>query len=110
MEPKGAAIIPILIGGAVLGIGFGLTGHCPSTGLACAAAGRVDALITVVGMFAGTLVYLLLEPLVMPGLNSAMNYGKVTLPSVTGTNAASWVLPIIGAGMGVLWMTRSRGR
>ena len=49
---KPAAIAAVLIGGGLLGVGFGLTGYCPGTGLACVMAGRIDALITVLGMFA----------------------------------------------------------
>lgn len=37
---KPAVLLSVLLGGGLLGIGFGMTGYCPGTGLACAAAGR----------------------------------------------------------------------
>lgn len=77
--------------------------------MASAAAGRLDALITVAGMFVGALVFLLVDPLIMPGLRSTLNYGKTTLPALTGTDAAVWVLPMFGVGAVVLWLTRPRG-
>ena len=47
---KPAVILPVLLGGGLLGVGFGMTGFCPGTGLACAAAGRGDAWVSVLAM------------------------------------------------------------
>jgi uncharacterized membrane protein YedE/YeeE len=105
---KPAAVWSVLLGGALLGIGFGLTGYCPGTGLACAAAGRLDALVTVIGMLAGALVYILIYPSVAAPLDAALNYGKVTLPEVTGIPRAVWVVGLVGAGVIVLALTRPR--
>ncbi len=102
---KPATMVTILLGGALLGIGFGMTGYCPGTGLVCAAAGRIDALITVAGMFAGALVYILIYPSIVLPLEKIANYGKVTLPELTKTSAAVWVLPIVAAGTVVLLLT-----
>jgi uncharacterized membrane protein YedE/YeeE len=105
---KPAQIVVNLVGGVVLGIGFGLTGYCPGTGLACAVAGRLDALVTVVGMFLGALAYILVYPAIVPSLESLGDYGKATLPQITGTDPAWWVLPIVAAATFVLWLTRPR--
>lgn len=105
---KPAALISVLIGGTLLGVGFGLTGYCPGTGLACAAAGRIDAFITVLGMFAGALVFILIYPHVVVPIEKIANYGKVTLPEITGL--ASWMLvvPIAVIGSVVLYITRPK--
>jgi hypothetical protein len=58
IEP--ALILTLLIGGALLGTGLGLTGFGPATGLASAASGRIDALVTVIGMIFGAHVYILI--------------------------------------------------
>ncbi len=108
MDVKSAEIISILVGGALLGVGFGLTGYCPGTGLACAAAGRFDALITVIGMLFGALAYIYVYPYVNKPLTSVMNYGKVTLPERAGMNPAVFVIPIVVIGVLVLWLTRTR--
>jgi len=108
MSVKPAAIITVFIGGALLGVGFGITGYCPGTGLACAAAGRLDALITVIGMFFGALAYILIYYKMAVPLEKNFNYGKVTLPEVTNTNPAIWVLPIVIVGALLLLVTAPR--
>lgn len=100
---KPAAVLTVFIGGALLGVGFGITGYCPGTGLACAAAGRIDALITVLGMFVGAIY-----PMVVVSLEQHFNYGKVTLPELTNTSSAVWVLPIVLVGVLILWVTAPR--
>ena len=105
---KPAVILPVLIGGALLGIGLGLTGFGPATGLASAASGRVDALVTVIGMIFGAHVYILIYPSIVVPLERILNFGSVTLPQITGASAASWVVPIFAAGLLVLFITRSR--
>ncbi|MFP4106063.1 MAG: YeeE/YedE family protein [Phycisphaerae bacterium] len=105
---KTASLLSNLIGGSLLGIGFGITGYCPGTGLACAAAGRLDALVTVLGMFVGAGTFILIYPYVMPQLNSVLAYGKKTMPEITGTRPAWWVLPIVGVGTVVLILTKPR--
>lgn len=108
LSHKPAAIITVLAGGALLGVGFGITGYCPGTGLACAAAGRLDALITVLGMFVGALVYILIYPIVVVPLEQNFNYGKVAIPEVTNTAASIWVLPIVIVGALLLLVTAPR--
>ena len=107
-DVKPATLVTVLIGGALLGIGFGMTGYCPGTGLACAMGGRFDALVTVIGMFAGALAYILIYPDVVPPLEKIANFGAKTLPQITSTDAAWWAGPIVGAGVIVLWATRPR--
>lgn len=105
---KPMVILPVLIGGAFLGIGLGLTGFSPATGLASAASGRIDALITVIGMIFGAHVYILIYPSIVVPLERILNFGSLTLPQITGASAASWVVPIFAAGSLVLFITRSR--
>jgi hypothetical protein len=105
---KPAVILTALIGGALLGTGLGLTGFGPATGLASAASGRLDALVTVIGMIFGAHVYILIYPSIVVPLEKILNFGSVTLPQITGDSAALWVVPIFAAGSLVLFITRSR--
>ncbi|MBN1764219.1 MAG: YeeE/YedE family protein [Sedimentisphaerales bacterium] len=102
---KPAAIVAVLLGGALLGVGFGLTGYCPGTGLACAAAGRLDALITVIGMFVGALVFILIYPSIVQPIDAIANHGKKMLPEITGISRTVWVLALSGVGFFVLLVT-----
>ena len=106
---KPAAILTVLIGGAFVGIGIGLTGFSPTTGLACAASGRIDALVTVIGMFFGAHVYILLYPSVVPPLEKIFNFGQVTLPQVTSTSQIVWIVPVFAVGLVALVLTRRGG-
>jgi hypothetical protein len=105
---KPAIILPVLIGGALLGIGIGLTGFGPATGLASAASGRIDALITVVGMIFGAHVYILVYPAIVVPLEKIFNFGNVTLPEITSASAATLVVPIFAVGSLVLFLTRNK--
>lgn len=49
----------VLIGGAMLGLGFAIAGYCPGTSLSAMATGRIDALIFVVGGLVGAFAYTL---------------------------------------------------
>ena len=105
---KPAVMIPVAVGGALLGFGFGMSGFCPGTGLACAAAGRGDAWISVAGMFLGALAFIVLSPAIVPGMSSMWDYGKTTLPQFTGYSAHIWVGGCVGLGGLVLFLTRPR--
>ncbi len=105
---KPAATLSVLLGGALLGVGFGLTGFCPGTGLACAAAGRMDALVSVAGMFLGALAYILIYPAIAAPLDAVANAGKVMLPEVTGVPRTVWTIGLIAVGAVILALTRPR--
>jgi len=105
---KPAIILTVLIGGALLGTGLGLTGFSPATGLASAASGRVDALVTVIGMIFGAHVYILIYPSIVIPLEKIFNFGSVTLPEITGSSITLWIIPIFVAGSLALFITRSR--
>ncbi len=109
LDIRPAAILTLLLGGAFVGIGIGLTGFSPTTGLACAASGRIDALVTVIGMFFGAHVYILIYPAVVPPLEKVLNFGQVTLPQVTGTSQIIWIAPVFAAGLVALVLTRRGG-
>lgn len=109
ISPKPAATLAVLLGGALLGIGFGLTGYCPGTGLACAASGRIDALVTVLGMFLGALVFIVIYPSLVQPIDAVANYGKVMLPDVTGVPRTIWVI-VLGVGGTLALVLTSRNK
>jgi len=54
-----SSYIGVIVGGAMLGLGFAVAGYCPGTSLTALADGRKDALIFVGGGLLGALLYTL---------------------------------------------------
>lgn len=74
---------PQLVGGAVFGIGFVFSGYCPGTAVAGLASGRLDALVTMIGIGAGSLVFAVLYPFI-EGFYLSSQMGAATLPKALG--------------------------
>lgn len=108
LDIKPAAILTVAIGGAFLGIGLGLTGFSPGTALASAASGRIDALFTIAGMLFGAHVYVLIYPLIVIPLERIVNWGSITLPQITGSSTALWVITLFATGSLALFLKRLR--
>jgi uncharacterized protein len=53
---------PMIAGGLLLGVGFIISGYCPGTSWVAAASGKLDGLVTVVGVALGGLAYAEVEP------------------------------------------------
>jgi uncharacterized membrane protein YedE/YeeE len=80
---------PQLVGGALFGIGFLISGYCPGTAVAGLASGRLDALVTLLGIGAGSLVFAVVYPALKTFYQSSA-MGRATLPGVLGLN--HWVV------------------
>ena len=52
-----SSYIGVIVGGALLGLGFAVAGYCPGTGLTALADGRKDALFFIGGGLLGALIY-----------------------------------------------------
>ena len=78
-------LVPQIVGGLLLGIGFVIGGYCPGTSCVSAATGRVDGIVYVAGMFAGVMVYAEAYPHML-GFVHMTSMGQITL-------ARLWDLP-----------------
>lgn len=76
-------VLPQIIGGLLLGIGFVIGGYCPGTSVVSAATGRYDGMVYLLGMFFGIFVFGEIFPLIEEFYNSTP-MGKVTLPEFLG--------------------------
>jgi uncharacterized protein len=74
-------LVPQIVGGLVLGVGFVVGGYCPGTSVASLATGRIDGFVYAFGIGAGTLVYAEVFPWIK-GFVNANDMGQVTLPEV----------------------------
>lgn len=70
-----------VVGGLLLGVGFVVGGYCPGTSVAAVATGKIDGLVYVLGIVAGTLTFAGLFPL-LRGLYLAGSAGAKTLPQI----------------------------
>jgi uncharacterized membrane protein YedE/YeeE len=50
-------LAPVMVGGLLFGIGMVVGGYCPGTALASVVAGKLDALLFLVGFFIGSLLF-----------------------------------------------------
>jgi hypothetical protein len=74
----------VIIGALVFGVAMMVLGYCPGTAVAACAEGRKDALMGVLGMIAGAVVYAEMFPWLKSTVLAMPDEGKITLPGVTG--------------------------
>jgi uncharacterized membrane protein YedE/YeeE len=90
---------PQMVGGALFGLGYLVAGYCPGTAVAGLGSGRLDALITIFGMIAGSLLFAVVFP-ALEHFYTSSGLGTFTLPNLLGVN--HWVviaLVVLIAGM-----------
>ncbi len=100
------SIKPMLVGGVVVGAvlfgsGVAILGYCPGTSVAAAGEGRRDAMVGVLGMFAGAVAFVSAYPLLKPVINGLGDAGKITLPQITHTSPWVWVAGLVGVAVAV---------
>jgi hypothetical protein len=73
-------LLPMAVGGLVAGLGFIIGGYCPGTSMVAVATGKLDAMVFVVGMVFGILVFGEMFPAIESFFNSG-DMGTITLPA-----------------------------
>lgn len=76
---------PQFLGGALFGVGFVVSGYCPGTAAAGLATGRLDALVVLLGIGAGSLLFAVLFP-VLESFYLSSEMGTATLQKLLGVN------------------------
>jgi len=100
----------VLLGGICFGVGMAVYGYCPGTGVAACGEGKPDAMVGVLGMFAGALAFVAAYPALQPVINGLGDMGKVTFPGVTGTSPWLWIAGLVGGGLFALVLLILRGK
>ncbi len=106
-------IRPLLFGGVIFGAvcfgaGMAILGYCPGTSVAGCGEGRRDAMVGVLGMFTGAILFVLLFPKLQPVINGLGDGGKVTLPELTSTAPWLWVSALVIGGLVAFAITNLR--
>lgn len=86
-----------ILGGLIFGLGWGLLGYCPGTAMAAIGEGRWDALWGILGMLAGAALYAESYPFMKKTVLTWGDFGKITLPELTGLNHWLIILAFIAA-------------
>ncbi len=87
---KATVLGPVVLGGLIFGVGWGLLGYCPGTSMGALGEGRWDAVWGILGMIAGAALFAEAYPLLKSTVYTWGNLGRITLPQVLGVN--HWLL------------------
>ncbi|MDX9897096.1 MAG: YeeE/YedE thiosulfate transporter family protein [Desulfofustis sp.] len=105
---KATIVGPVVLGGLIFGIGWGLLGYCPGTSMGAVGEGRLDALFGIVGMIAGAALFAEAYPFLLKTVYTWGDFGKITIPQVLGIN--HWlIIPVFVAGASLLfrWLEKT---
>ncbi|RPI17746.1 MAG: sulfurtransferase [Ignavibacteriae bacterium] len=72
-------ILPQILGGLILGVGFVIGGYCPGTSAVGVSTGRIDAMVYFIGIFGGVFIFGEMYPW-LQGFADSTPMGTVTLP------------------------------
>ncbi len=102
-------LVPQIVGGLILGVGFVIGGYCPGTSCVSAATGRYDGMVYIGGLFAGVFVFGEAYPL-LKDFYSSSAMGRVTLPELFGVSYGLLVflvvLMAVGGFVGAEWVEK----
>jgi uncharacterized membrane protein YedE/YeeE len=97
---------PQMVGGSLFGLGYLVAGYCPGTAVAGLGSGRLDALVTIFGMIAGSFLFAVVYPAIEHFYMSS-GMGTVTLPDVLHLN--HWiVIALVVLMAGAMFYTMER--
>lgn len=91
-------VVGTLLGGVLIGVGFAIGGYCPGTSAVGLASGRLDALVFIVGMVAGSALFAAVFDAIGPTVYAPAQVAR-TLPEWLGvpTIAVIAALAVVAA-------------
>lgn len=92
-------LLPQIVGGLLLGIGFVIGGYCPGTSCVGVSTGKYDAMVYLLGITAGIFVFGELFPL-LEGFYSSTPMGRITLPELFGVSYGLVVFLVVLMALG----------
>ncbi len=72
-------ILPQMLGGFILGVGFVIGGYCPGTSAVACSTGKIDGMVYLAGVMFGIFIFGEMFPLI-EGLYNSTPMGRVTIP------------------------------
>lgn len=92
---KPAALLAVVLGAVLFGIGMVVYGYCPGTGVAAIGTGRLDALVGFFGMIAGAAAYALSYDWVADHILPVADLGKKRLPDLASFPEWVWYAGLV---------------
>ena len=104
LHVKTTALLGNALGGLIFGVGMAALGYCPGTAVAAIGEGSRHAIPGVLGMLVGAGLYAEAYPWIKTNILSVGNFGKATLPSLTGFSAWWFILALLVLAMGSFYL------
>jgi uncharacterized protein len=95
----GTYIVPEVVGGLILGVGFVVGGYCPGTSAVAIATGKIDAMVYGGGIFAGMFIFAELSSVFDPFVNST-SMGQLTIPQYFNLPTLGVVVAVVAMALG----------
>jgi len=91
---KDANLLAVAVGAALFGASLPVLGFCPGTSIAALGAGSLHALIGLVGMVFGAILYAFSFDWLKTHVLTVAAFGKARLPELTGAPDFVWLLAL----------------
>ena len=91
-----------IAGGLLFGVGLGLVGYCPGTGVAALGQGNYDAIAGILGLMVGSYFYAETSGYIGSTIQKVGNRGRIMLPDVLGMRLAVFLaafVPLLALGL-----------
>lgn len=97
-------LLPTIVGGVIMGLGFIMGGFCPGTSISAAAIGKLDAMVFIFGLVIGIYFYGFTYESIFEDLRNSNNLGKVKMGELLGVNEGIAVLGFVLIAFVVFWL------
>jgi hypothetical protein len=94
-----------IAGGLLFGVGLGVLGYCPGTGVAALGQGNYDAIAGILGLMAGSYLFAETSGFVGATIDKVGSRGRLLLPDLLGMKRAGFIalfVPLLVAGLFVV--------
>jgi hypothetical protein len=95
-------LVPDIVGGLLLGIGFVVGGYCPGTSVVAVATGKIDGILFMLGLVAGIFGFSEAYASIAGFVNSTA-MGTVTIPQTFHLNYGLVVFLVVLLALGGFW-------
>ena len=94
-----------IVGGLLFGVGLGLLGYCPGTGIAALGQGNYDAIAGILGLMAGSYFFAETSGYLGSTIQKIGNRGEIMLPDLLGMRLSVFLalfIPLLVLGLFVM--------